>query len=116
MALSQLRQSKCATFLASRNIGSHHDGVSQIALSVPRVPPSFLPLNFGPHSVQLPGLAEPRDTLAALDRLRAACSRLRKNLPTQAHLPLSRLELTIRSNPNPAEAYNMVPGRDPQNG
>jgi len=57
-----------------------------------------------------------RDTLAALDQLPVACSRLRKNLPTQAHLPLSRLELTIRSNLNPAEAYNMVPGRDPQNG
>jgi hypothetical protein len=57
-----------------------------------------------------------RDTLAALDQLPAACSRFRENLPTQALAPLSRLELTIRSNLNPAEAYNMVPGRDPQNG
>jgi hypothetical protein len=57
-----------------------------------------------------------RDTLAALDQLPAACSRFRKSLPAQAHAPLSRLELTIRSNLNPAEAYNMVPGRDPQNG
>jgi hypothetical protein len=57
-----------------------------------------------------------RDTLAALDQLPAACSRFRKNLPVQAHAPLSRLELTIRSKLNPAEAYNMVPGRDPQNG
>src|SRR6202790_5414070 len=49
-----------------------------------------------------------RDTLAALEQLPAACSRLRKNLPVHAHIPLSRLELTIRSNLNPAEAYNMV--------
>lgn len=56
-----------------------------------------------------------RDTLAALEQLPAASSRLRKNLPAHAHTPLSRLELTIRSNLNPAEAYNMVPGRDPQN-
>ena len=57
-----------------------------------------------------------RDTPAALEQLPAASSRLRKNLPAHAHTPLSRLELTIRSNLNPAEAYNMVPGRDPQNG
>lgn len=57
-----------------------------------------------------------RDTLAALEQLPEASSRLRKNLPAHAHALLSRLELTIRSNLNPAEAYNMVPGRDPQNG
>ena len=57
-----------------------------------------------------------RDTLAALEQLPAACSRLRKNLPLQSHHPLSQLERTIRTNLNPAEAYNMVPGRDPQNG
>jgi hypothetical protein len=56
------------------------------------------------------------DTLAALQQLPAACSRLRKNLPPHSHQTLSRLELTIRANLNPAEAYNMVPGRDPQNG
>jgi hypothetical protein len=57
-----------------------------------------------------------RDTLAALDQLPTACSRFRQNLPVQAQATLSRLELTIRRNLNPAEAYNMVPGRDPQNG
>jgi|SRR5258707_8285955 hypothetical protein len=57
-----------------------------------------------------------RDTLAALEQLPEACSRLRKNLPVPALATLSRLELTIRTNLNPAEAYNMVPGRDPQNG
>ena len=57
-----------------------------------------------------------RDTLAALDQLPAACSRLRKNLPTHALARLIQLESDIRSILNPAEAYNMVPGRDPQNG
>ena len=57
-----------------------------------------------------------RDTLAALEQLPAACSRLRNNLPPQTHFPLSQLEPHIRRNLNPAEAYNMVPGRDPQNG
>jgi hypothetical protein len=57
-----------------------------------------------------------RDTLAALDQLPAACSRLRKNLPLRAQPILAQLELKIRMNLNPAEAYNMVPGRDPQNG
>jgi hypothetical protein len=57
-----------------------------------------------------------RDTLAALDHLPAACSRLRKNLPLRAQPILAQLELTIRMNLNPAQAYNMVPGRDPQNG
>ena len=57
-----------------------------------------------------------RDTLAALDQLPAACARLRKNLPPKAHPILAQFERTIRMNLNPAEAYNMVPGRDPQNG
>ena len=57
-----------------------------------------------------------RDTLAALERLPAACSRLRKNLPPQTHRTLSQLESNIRTKLNPAEAYNMVPGRNPQYG
>ena len=56
-----------------------------------------------------------RDTLAALERLPAACSGVRKNFPLQAQPTVSQLELTIRVNLNPAEAYNMVLGRDPQN-
>jgi hypothetical protein len=56
-----------------------------------------------------------RDTLAALEQLPAACSGFRKNLPLQAQPTVSQLELTIRVNLNPVEAYNMVPGRDPQN-
>lgn len=55
-----------------------------------------------------------RDTLASLDQLAAARSRFRKNLPPQAQPALAQLELTIRRNLNPAEAYNMVPGRNPQ--
>ena len=55
-----------------------------------------------------------RDTLAALDQLPAACSRLRNNLPPETLPALSQLELDIRATLNPAEAYNMVPGRNPQ--
>lgn len=57
-----------------------------------------------------------RDTLAALEHLPAACSRFRKSLPPPAHPTLVQLELTIRLNLNPEDAYSMVPGRDPQNG
>ena len=57
-----------------------------------------------------------RDTLAALEQLPAACSRLRNNLPRHVHLPLSQLELSVRTNLSTKEAYNMVPGRNPQNG
>jgi len=55
-----------------------------------------------------------RDTLAALRQLPAACSRLRDNLPKSAHSTLAHLESNIRAHLNPAEAYNMVPGRNPQ--
>ena len=67
---------------------------------------------------QPPGKLNPqlmlRDTLAALDQLPTASSRLRKNLPSQTLPALSQLERTIRANLNPAEAYNMVPGKNPQ--
>ena len=56
------------------------------------------------------------DTLAALDQLPATCSRFRQHLPLQAQSTLAQLERSIRLEMNPAEAYNMVPGRDPQNG
>jgi hypothetical protein len=57
-----------------------------------------------------------RDTLAALEQLPTACSHFRKSLPSPVQPTLSQLELTIRSNLSPTEAYNMVTGRDPQNG
>jgi hypothetical protein len=69
---------------------------------------------------QLPGTLNLRvvlrDTLAALEQLAAACSRFRKNLPSAVQPTLSQLERTIRINLSPTEAYNMVPGRDPQSG
>ena len=55
-----------------------------------------------------------RETLAALQQLPAARSRFRDNLPLSARSTLAKLELNIRANLNPAEAYNMVPGRNPQ--
>ncbi|MCX6630395.1 MAG: hypothetical protein NTW28_22480 [Candidatus Solibacter sp.] len=57
-----------------------------------------------------------RDTLAALEQLPEASARFRKNLPRRAHPGLARLEVTVRQSLLPAEAYNMVPGRDPQTG
>jgi len=57
-----------------------------------------------------------RDTMAALEQLPEATARLRKNLPKHAHPTLARLEISARHSLLPAEAYNMVPGRDPQNG
>jgi len=57
-----------------------------------------------------------RDTLAALEQLPAASARLRKNLPQRSHSTLATLEPSIRQHLNPGEAYNMVPGKDPQNG
>jgi len=57
-----------------------------------------------------------RDTLAALEQLPEASARLRKSLPRRAHSVLGKLEVTVRQRLLPAEAYSMVPGRDPQNG
>lgn len=57
-----------------------------------------------------------RDTLAALEQLPQACARFRKHLPSRAHPTLGTLEAALRNRLNPAEAYSMVPGRDPQNG
>jgi hypothetical protein len=57
-----------------------------------------------------------RDTLAALEQLPAASTRFRKNLPPRAHPRLAQPEVTVRQSLLPAEAYSMVPGRDPQTG
>ena len=56
-----------------------------------------------------------RDTLAALEQLPSLCARFRKQLPARAHPTLEQLEASIRKALNPKEAYNMVPGRDPEN-
>ena len=57
-----------------------------------------------------------RDTLAALVQLPEACVRFRQNLPRRAHPTVTQLEITVRNALEPTEAYNMVPGRNPQNG
>jgi hypothetical protein len=57
-----------------------------------------------------------RDTLAALAQLPELSLRFRKNLPPRAHPVLTQLEVALRQNLLPVEAYNMVPGREPQTG
>ncbi len=57
-----------------------------------------------------------RDTLAALEQLPEALTRFRNNLPRRAHSTLAVLEPSVRTALDPCEAYNMIPGRDPQNG
>lgn len=57
-----------------------------------------------------------RDTLAALDQLPDATARFRKHLPKRAHRVLLKLEPILRQSLNPYEAYNMIPGKQPQNG
>jgi hypothetical protein len=56
-----------------------------------------------------------RDTLASLDALADARAQVRNRLPLHARAPLERLEPVIRATLKPIEAYNDVPGRDPQN-
>ncbi len=56
-----------------------------------------------------------RDTLASLDALPDARAQVRLGVPA-AHQPrLQSLEPLIRATLDPGEAYNDVPGRDPQN-
>jgi len=56
-----------------------------------------------------------RDTLKALDQLPSVTAQFRKQLPARAHPTLEHLEVSIRPALNPKEAYNMVPGSDPEN-
>src|SRR2546425_5409746 len=56
-----------------------------------------------------------RDTLTALDQLPSKCAQFRKQLPARAHPTLEQLEASVRKALNPKEAYNMVPGKDPEN-
>ena len=56
-----------------------------------------------------------RDTLASLEQFTDAVARFRKNLPRRAHPQLETLEASLRKTLHPLEAYNQVPGRDPQN-
>jgi len=56
-----------------------------------------------------------REALTALDQLPSACAQFRKQLPARAYPTLEQLERTLRKKLNPKEAYNVVPGRDPEN-
>jgi hypothetical protein len=56
-----------------------------------------------------------RDTLASLDALADARAQVRLGLPAASRPRFHRLEPLIRSTLDPREAYNGVPGRDPQN-
>jgi hypothetical protein len=57
-----------------------------------------------------------RHTLAALEQFPEASARFRTKLPPRVHPALTQLESTVRNGLDPTQAYNMVPGRDPQNG
>ena len=57
-----------------------------------------------------------RHTLAALEQLPAACAGFRTKLPQRVHPALKQLESTVRNALDARQAYNMVPGRDPQSG
>ena len=57
-----------------------------------------------------------RDTLAALEQLPQRLIQFRNLLPPRAQRTLPSLELSVRHSLNPREAYNMIPGRDPQIG
>jgi hypothetical protein len=59
--------------------------------------------------------AKLRDAIKALDQLPSARAQFRKRLPTRTHPTLEQLEGSIRKKLNPKDAYNMVPGRDPEN-
>lgn len=54
------------------------------------------------------------DTLASLKSLPRARDRVRSTLPRDLRAQLTQLETNIRSTLDPAEAYNQIPGRDPQ--
>ena len=56
-----------------------------------------------------------RDTLAALNQLPPAAAQFRKKLPALSQPILAQPEPDVRKAINPKEAYNGVPGRDPEN-
>jgi hypothetical protein len=56
-----------------------------------------------------------RDILPALDRLPSVSAQFRKKLPPRVHPILVQLERTVRKALKPKEAYNMIPGRNPEN-
>ena len=73
-------------------------------------------MGFGsaPGKLDMPTML--RHTPAALEQLPEARARFRKKLPSRIHAAFTQLECTVRNELDPNQAYNMVPGRDPQNG
>ncbi len=57
-----------------------------------------------------------RDTLSSLDELPAARDQLRRRIPAAVRPRVLELEPIIRASLNPREAYNQIPGRDPDSG
>jgi hypothetical protein len=55
------------------------------------------------------------DTRTSLDALAIARAQVRAQLPGDARARIDRLEPVIRATLDSIEAYNDVPGRDPQN-
>ncbi len=55
-----------------------------------------------------------RDTLAALEQIPRVRARFRQKLSPAACHTLETLEPVVRKTLNPSQAYNQVPGRDPQ--
>jgi hypothetical protein len=56
-----------------------------------------------------------RDTLAALNQLPQLTAQFRKKLPPRSQPALAKLEERVRKALRPEEAYQMVPGRNPEN-
>ena len=56
-----------------------------------------------------------RDTLTALNHLPLVAAQFRKKLPPRSQLILAQLEHSVRKALKPKAAYNMVPGRNPEN-
>ena len=56
-----------------------------------------------------------RDTLTSLDALAVARAQVRTGVPADRRAQLQTLESVIRATLDLIEAYNDVPGRDPQN-
>jgi hypothetical protein len=56
-----------------------------------------------------------RDTLTSLNALPVAREQVRTGVPGDTRARLQTLEPMIRATLDPIEAYNDVPGRDPQN-
>jgi hypothetical protein len=66
-----------------------------------------------PGALDVPVMA--RDTIRSLDALADARAQVRLGIPDTSRAGLHTLEPLIRATLDPREAYNDVPGLDPQN-